>query len=79
VTTTPPSGSRKELYAEALRGKNVRRYNITVKSKDDQPADAVKEIIKSCIDPVDMKIGIRTLKGLKDRKVLIEADTQDDI
>jgi hypothetical protein len=25
-----------------------------------------------------MKIGIRTFKGLKDGKVLIEADTQDD-
>jgi len=79
VVSTPPSEGRKELYADVLKGKNVRRYKITVKSRDNQPADAVKEIIKSCIDPVDMKIGIRTFKGLKDGKVLIEADTKDDI
>ena len=79
VASAPPSDGRKELYAEVLKGKNVRRYKITVKSKDNQPADALKNIIKSCIDPVDMKIGIRTFKCLKDGKVLIEADTKDGI
>jgi hypothetical protein len=62
MATTPPSDGSKELYAEALKRKNVRRYKITVKSKENQPADAVKEMIKSCIDPVDMKIGIRALR-----------------
>jgi len=60
VASVPPSDGRKELYAEVLKGKNVRRYKITVKSKENQPADAVKKITKSCIDPIDMKIGIRT-------------------
>ena len=79
MSSAPPSDGRKELYAEVLKGKNVRRYKITVKSKNNQPADAVKKIIKSCIDPLDMNIGIRTFMGLKDWKVLIEADTKDDI
>jgi len=37
VVSTQPTDGRKELYADALKGKNVRRYKITVKSKDNQP------------------------------------------
>jgi hypothetical protein len=50
-----------------------------VKSKNNKHADAVKNILKSSIDPIDMKIDIRTFKGLKDGKVIIEAYTKDDI
>jgi hypothetical protein len=79
LTSTPASGGRKKLYAEALSGKKEMPYKLTVKSKNNQPADAVKNILKSSIDPVDMNIGIRTFKGLKDGKVIIEADTKEDI
>jgi hypothetical protein len=37
--------------------------------QQNQPVDAVKEFLKSSIDPVDMKIGIRIFKGLKDGKI----------
>jgi regulator of replication initiation timing len=79
ATSSPPSDGRKKLYAEALKGKNEMRYKLTVKSKDNQFADTVKKLLKSSIDPIDIKIGIRVFKGLKDGKVLIEADTKDDI
>lgn len=36
-------------------------------------------MLKSSIDPVDIKIEIRTFKSLTDGKVLIEADSKDDI
>jgi hypothetical protein len=36
-------------------------------------------MFKSSNNPVDMKIGMRKFKGLKDRKVLIEAHTKDEI
>ena len=54
-------------------------YKLTVKSKSDQNADAVKNVLKSSIDPVDMKIGIRPFNGLTDGKIIIEADTKDDM
>jgi hypothetical protein len=79
LTSTPPSGGRKKLYAQALSGKKGIPCKLTVKSKNNQPADAVKNILKSSIDPIDMKICIRTFKGLTDGKVIIEADTKEDI
>ena len=76
---TPPSDGRKKLYAEALSRQNGLRHRPIVKSEDNQTAETVKDIIKSRIDPVDMKIGIRSFKDLKDDKLLIEIDTKDDI
>jgi hypothetical protein len=71
MPTAPPSGGRKKIYAEALSIKEELLYKLPVKSKSNQPADAVKKILKSSIDPIDMKIGIRSFKGLKDGKALI--------
>jgi hypothetical protein len=79
MITASPSGGRKKLYAEALSGKKGNIHKLTVKSKNYQPAEALKKILKSSIDPIDMNIGIRTLKSLKDGKVLIEVDTKDDV
>lgn len=44
-----------------------------------QPADTGKKILKSSIDTTDMRIEIRTLKGLQDGKVLTEADNKEDV
>ena len=79
MPTTPPSEGRKKLYAEALSGKKGMLFKLTVRPRNNEPVDVVKKILKSSIDPIDMKIGIRSFKGLKDGKVLIEADTKDDI
>jgi hypothetical protein len=76
---SPPSGARKKQYAEALAGNNGTRYKLTVRAKDNQTTETVKKIIKSSIDPTQMQIGIRTFKGLQNGKVLIEADTENDI
>ena len=78
-TSTPPSEGRKKQYAEVLSGKKGTSYKLTVRTKDNQTTDTVKTIIKSNIDPTHMKIGIRKFKGLQNGKVLIEADTEEDI
>jgi hypothetical protein len=55
------------------------RYKLTVTSKHNHTIDAVKKILKTSIDQIDIKIGMRIFKGLKDCKVIIEADTKEDI
>ena len=75
----PSSGGRVKQYAQVLAGKNGTRYKLTVRTKDNQTTETVKKIIKSSIDPTQMKIGIRTFKGLQNGKVLIETDTENDI
>jgi hypothetical protein len=76
---TPPSGGQGKQYAEVLAGKNGIKHKLIVKAKENQTTETVKKIIKSSIDPTQMKIGIRTFRGLQDGKVLMEADTENDI
>jgi len=50
-----------------------------VKSKLDLPTEEVKNVLRAKINPTVMKVGIRTLKSLKDGRILIEAGTTEEI
>ncbi|PSN36129.1 hypothetical protein C0J52_25500, partial [Blattella germanica] len=50
-----------------------------VKSKTDHSTEAIKHILRTNINPTEIKIGINTFKSLKDRRVLIEAPTKEEI
>jgi hypothetical protein len=50
-----------------------------VKPKDNQSAEEIKKLLKTKIDSVNMKIGIRTFKSLKNGNVLIETDSKEEI
>jgi vacuolar-type H+-ATPase subunit I/STV1 len=79
TTASPtPSGGRK-LFSEALSGKNAERHRLTVKPTDSKSAEEIKKLIRRKIDPVNMKIGIRAFKSLKNGNVLIEADRKEEI
>ena len=74
---TPPSG-KKKLFSEIVGCKNKERHKLTLKPKGNQTTEEIKKLLKSKIDPVDMKIGIRSLRSLKNGNVLIEADTKEE-
>lgn len=50
-----------------------------VKPKLDLSAEEVKITLRTKVNPTTMKVGIRTLKSLKDGRVLIEAGTMEEI
>jgi hypothetical protein len=74
---TPPGGGKvKQLYSEALKGKTTHKvYKLTVTSRDNQTADTIKEMLKSQINPTEIKVGIRSIKTLRDGRVQIETGT----
>jgi hypothetical protein len=81
VKGAPPSGDREgKLYSEALRDeKTLKRFKLTVKSKENQRPDAIKGVLKSKINPTEIKVGINTFKSLKNGKVLIETSSKEEI
>jgi hypothetical protein len=80
VVTSPPSGGKKKLFSEVLSGKRIaERHRLTVKSMDNKTAEEIKKLLRTKIDPVNMKIGIRAFKSLKNGNVLIEADSKEEI
>jgi hypothetical protein len=50
-----------------------------LKSKQNLSTEEIRRLLKSKIDPVNMKIGIRAFKSLKNGNVLIEADSKEEI
>ena len=56
VVSAPPIGSKKKLFSEVLCGKIEARHKLTVKSKKNQSTKEFKRLLKSTIDPVNMKI-----------------------
>jgi len=61
---------KKRLYSEALSGNLQKRaeqktFKLTVKSKSGHSIENMKTLVKTKVNPVDMKIGITTFKGLR--------------
>jgi hypothetical protein len=50
-----------------------------VKPHDNKSTEEIKNLLRAKIDPVNMKIGIKTFRSLKNGNVLIEADSKEEI
>ena len=50
-----------------------------MKPNDNTTVEEIKKLLRTKIDPVNMKIGIRTFKSLKNGNVLVEADSKEEI
>jgi len=76
-----PSGGRdRKLYLEALgREKNSKLFKLTVAAKGNQSPETIKRLLKSKINPTEIKVGINTFKSLKNGKVIIETNSKEEI
>ena len=77
--SAPPCCNRKKLFSEIVGAKYEERHKLTIKPKLNQSTEEIQKLLKTKIDPVDMKIGIRTLKSLRNGQVLIEADSKEEL
>ena len=74
----PSVGGARKLYSLVTSESIEKRYKIMVKSKSNQSPETIKSILKSKINPTEMKVGIKTLKSLRDGQVLIEVGSADE-
>ena len=75
------SGVREgKLYSEAQGSeKKLTRLKLTIKSKENQSSGPIKRLLKSKINPTEIKVVISTFKSLKNEKVLIETNSKEEI
>ena len=81
-----PGGSRMKRYADVVQatteGNNLNQkkmFKLFVKSKCNQSAEYSKTLLKTKINPTEMKIGINGLKTLKNGQLLIESECRNAI
>jgi len=57
----------------------VKLFKLTVTVKGNQSPETIKGLLKSKINPTEIKVGINTFKSLKNGKVLIETNSKEEI
>jgi hypothetical protein len=85
--TTPEATSlneKKRLYSETVSGNNKKRaeqkaFKLTVKSKSSHSIEHMKTLVKTKVNPVEMKIGITTFRDLRNGRLLIETQNKKEI
>jgi hypothetical protein len=69
-----------KLNSEALVGKLKQNcFKVTMKSKESHSPETVKGLLKANINPTEIKVGINTLKTLRDGRVLIETGSKEEV
>ena len=73
-------GGRKKLFSEVVKNQgNNKRYRITLKPKEENiTAEQIKRQLKNSINPTDIKVGIKTVKSIRDMGLIIETDSEEE-
>jgi hypothetical protein len=56
-----------------------KRYKLMVRSKTNHSGEAIKNILRTSINPTSMKIGICAFRSLRDGRVLLETKSKEEI
>lgn len=72
-----PSVAQKRNYSAVVSGtqeaSRPKTFKLMVKSKANQSVEYMKTLIKTKVNPVEIKVGISSIKGLKNGQLLIES------
>ena len=67
-----------KLYSTAVKEGTERKHRLSLRSKTNPP-DIIEKIIKSKVNPTDIKVGINSLRQLTDGRVIIETSSEKEI
>jgi hypothetical protein len=68
-----------ESYSDIVAGRgNNKKFKIIIRSKGNHTPETTKELIKTKINPTEMKVGISTFKALRDGRILIEVGSKEE-
>ena len=70
----PIGGRRRKLFSEVVKSQdNNKRYKITLKPKETTTTpEQIRSQLKNGINPTEIKVGIKAVKTIRDRCLIIE-------
>ena len=76
----PPIGERRKLFSEVVKNyDNNKRHRITLKPKETTTTQEQKKSqLKNCINPTEIKFGIKAVKTFSDRCLIIETESEEE-
>lgn len=77
------SSAQRRSYAAVARGPQqviqAKTFKLFVKTKTNHSTEHMKAIVKKNVNPIEMKVGINSFKGLHNGQLLIESGNETDI
>jgi hypothetical protein len=70
---------KQKLFSEVVAGREERKFKLTITSKDSQTPEEIKRLLKSKVNPTEIKVGITSLRPLRDGRIIIEAGSKKEI
>ena len=68
-----------KLYSDIVAGREEKKYSLTLRAKDNHTPEGIIRVLKENVNPAEIKVGITSLKTLRDGRVLIEAGSRTEI
>jgi hypothetical protein len=75
----PPHGSNRKLYSSVVAGNVETKHKALIRSRANHTPEMITKLLKSKVNPTEIKVGITSLKPLRDGRVMIEASTKTEI
>jgi hypothetical protein len=75
----PSNDCNRKLYSSVAAGVPERKYKLSLGSKLNQPLDMIKKLLKTKVNPTEIKVGVTSLKSRRDGRVIIEASSKSEI
>jgi len=76
----PSGGGRRKLFSETVKNQDDnKRYRITLKPKEETiTPEQIKLQLKKSINPTDIRVGIKAVKTIRDRGLVIETGSEEE-
>jgi len=76
----PTEGRRRKLFSETVKKEDNKRHRITLAPKDEALSPEHIEIkLKRNINPTDVKVGITAIRTIRERRMLIETGSEEEM
>jgi hypothetical protein len=68
-----------KLYSEIVAGRDEKKFTLTLRTKGNHTPEEIIRVLKEKVNPAEIKVGITSLKTLRDGRVLIEVGSKTEI
>jgi hypothetical protein len=75
----PSHGSSLKLYATIVSESTGKKHRLSFRLKTNQPPDIIERILKTKVNTTTIKVGINSLRQLRDGRVMIETSSEKEL
>jgi hypothetical protein len=68
-----------KLYSDIVAERDEKKFTLTHRTKGNHTPEGIIRVLKEKVNPVEIKVGITSLKTLRNGRVLIEAGRKTEI